>query len=349
MSEKKWSLKDNMESSWLRFSRRMMNEYEGTHLGMSRRWTHKSGPMSTGFIKKHWRNYGIIPRKYIIGLLNKFIEKSFDDFVNEYNHKIQDFKGVNTDDYLKYISINESDDKQFHSKFNRNYYYFENQLYKPYGGHKPYYVDENGLIQKTNIDSKFTKKKGFNSIQLSYNSKLYIPKFNDVKTYNDSHYRNTYSLKTEFLEPVYFFDGYIKIKEKVVKVPLYGCIEPLYVSYNNYCHNHENGIGFYYKNGYSKDLFATNNPKGKIIEENWVGISSSNMPRIKREQHYHKYVENTKWNELNNKINKLKENNEDTSEFDKRLKITPRYIYQDLGFGSNICYFIKRSDYEKAI
>ena len=73
MSEKKWSLKDNSDRVDLRYSRHMMNEFEGTHLGMSRRWTHKSGPMSTGSMKR-WKNYGIIPRKYIIGLLNKFIK-----------------------------------------------------------------------------------------------------------------------------------------------------------------------------------------------------------------------------------------------------------------------------------
>ena len=79
----------------------MMNKYEGTHLGMSRRWTHKSGPTSTQWCKR-WKNYGEVPRKYIIGLLNKFVGKPYIDFINEYNHKLNSFEGVNTIDGLTY-------------------------------------------------------------------------------------------------------------------------------------------------------------------------------------------------------------------------------------------------------
>ena len=349
MSEKKWSLKDNSETVWLRYSRRMMNNYEGTHLGMSRRWTHKSGPISTGWCKR-WKNYGEVPRKYIIGLLNKFIGKSYEDFIDEYNHKLNSFEGVNKDDYLKYIAQSKTENDIFHEKFSHNSGcdYKDRHIYQPYGGYKPYYVDDNGIIQKAKFDDTCTNKRGFNKIQLTYNSRLYIPKFKDIKTYNNSNYKNDYILKPEFRQPLYFFDAFVKIKDKIVKLPLYGCIEPIFIDYNCYCnYNKKSGKGFY-KYG-SPLTFVRNDPQAEIIEKEWVGISWNDIPKVKHEQHYHIYCDNPKWNEIKNKIDICEAKEEDTIELRRKLNNTPKLIYQDLGFGNEIRYFIKRSDYEKSI
>lgn len=70
MSEKKWSLKDNSEKVWLKYSRRMMNNYEGTHLGMSRRWTHKSGPMSTSWTKNYKKLEKFLANILLVFLIN---------------------------------------------------------------------------------------------------------------------------------------------------------------------------------------------------------------------------------------------------------------------------------------
>lgn len=349
MSEKKWSLKDNAEKVELVYSRRMMNNYEGTHLGMSRRWTHKSGPMSTGWTK-NYKNYGEVPRKYIIGLLNKFIGKPYKDFINEYNHKLNSFNGINKDDYLKYIAQSKVENDIFHEKFSHNSGcdFRDRHIYQPYGGYRPYYVDDNNLIQRSKLDDTCTNKKGFNKLQLNYNSRLYIPKFKDVKTYNDSnHYRN-YILKKEFYDPLYFFDAFVKIENKIVKLPLYGCINQIYCDYNNYCHYHKDGKGFYYKGSkYPHDLFVSRESKAEIIEREWVGIPSRNIPKVKREQHYHMWINNPKWNEIKNKIDICEVNQEDTSELKRKLNNVSKLIYQDLGFGNNINYFVKRKDYEK--
>lgn len=347
MSEKKWSLKDNSETVWLRYSRRMMNKYEGTHLGMSRRWTHKSGPTSTQWCKR-WKNYGEVPRKYIIGLLNKFVGKPYIDFINEYNHKLNSFEGVNTNDYLKYIAQSKVENDIFHEKFfhNSGCDFTDRHLYQPYGGYRPYYVDDNGIIQKAKLDDTCTNKKGFNKIQLTYNSRLYIPKFKDVKIYNTENYRNSYTLKQEFKQPVYFFDAFVKIEDKIVKLPLYGCIEPIFIDYNCYCnYSNKTGKGFYGSS--SQVMFKRNDPAAEIIEKEWVGISWKDIPKVKHEQHYHTYYENTKWNEIKNQINICEANGEDTSELKRKLSNTPKLIYSDLGFGNEIRYFIKRSDYEK--
>lgn len=350
MSEKKWSLKDNTDKVELLYSRRMMNNYEGTHLGMSRRWTHKSGPMSTSWTK-NYKKIGEVPRKYIIGLLNKFIGKSYNDFVNEYSHKLSSFEGVNKDDYLKYIAQSKIENDIFHKKFSHNSGcdFRDRHIYQPYGGYRPYYVDDNGIIQKAKLDDTCTNKKGFNKIQLTYNSRLYIPKFKDVKIYNNSNYRNDYILKQEFKQPLYFFDAFIKIENKIVKLPLYGCIEPIFIDYNLYCNHHKNGKGFYKRGTFHLTLFTHSEPQAQNIENEWVGISWQDIPKVKHEQHYHVYCENSKYNEIKNKIDICEAKGEDTTQLRRKLNNTPKLIYQDLGFGNEIRYFIKRSDYEKTI
>ena len=61
-------------------------------------------------------------------------------------------------------------------------------------------------------------------------------------------------------------------------------------------------------------MFKRNDPAAEIIEKEWVGISWKDIPKVKHEQHYHTYYENTKWNEIKNQIDICEANREDTSE-----------------------------------
>lgn len=343
MSEKKWSLKDNMGTNYEKFSRRMMNNFEGTHLGMSRRWTHKSGPTSTGFLKKYWRNYGIIPRKYIIGLLNKFVGKEFNDFVNEFNQKIKEFNGVDKHSYIKYIDCGDY--------FKRKSIFDEKFIYEPYGGKRPFFVDEDGIIHKCEIKIENTKNHGLNKIQLSYNKRLYIPKFGEVRLIqiNSNKYsRQDYNFKPEYRNPVYFFDAYAFIKGKVVKVALYGCATEIYHYYNHYCLNHPNGHGYYKKDKYNlthSDIAHSNDIKAMKIEDEWVGISSKYLPGIKTSHHYHIYMKNPLYEKLIQEMNSTNDNDIIMKNRNK-LKFIKEYDYCDFGMGDDIIYFIKRKDYD---
>lgn len=343
MSEHKWSMKDNSDSVYLRYSRRMMNNFEGTHLGMSRRWTHKSGPTSTGWCKR-WKNIGIIPRKYIIGLLNKFEGKSFNDFVNEFNFKIKDFNGVDKHSYIKYLDCGDY--------FKRNSIFDEKFIYEPYGGLRPYFVDDEGIIHKREIKIENTKNKGLNKIQLAYNKRLFIPKFgcvriNPIDKYIYQSQDNNFEEK--YRNPVYFFDAFVFVNGKVVKLPVYGCNTEIYHYYNYYCNTHPNGKGYYQKSKYSwyiNDLRYSTDPKAMKIEDEWVGVPSKNLPGVKTSHHYHIRIKNPIYEKVFQEMNSTK----DLSIIQKcsaKLKMLKEYDYCDFGMGDNINYFIKRKDYEK--
>lgn len=344
MSENKWSLKDNMESSWLKFSRKMMNEYEGTHLGMHRRWTHKSGPTSTGFMKKYWRNYGIIPRKYIIGLLNKFVGKEFDSFVNEFNQKIKNFNGIDKHSYTRYIDCGDY--------FKKKSIFDERFVYEPYGGERPYYVDEDGIIHKHEIKVENTKNKGLNKIQLAYNKRLFIPKFGCVRINpikENGYQKEDYNFEEKYRNPVYFFDAFVFVNGKVVKLPIYGCATEIYNYYNYYCLSHSDGKGYYKKDQYGfshSDISHSNDIKAMKIEDEWVGIPSKNLPGVKTSHHYHIRMKNPIYEKVFQEMNSTT----DLSTIQKctaKLKILKEIDYCDFGMGDNINYFIKRKDYEK--
>ena len=92
-----------------------------------------------------------------------------------------------------------------------------------------------------------------------------------------------------------FFDAFIFINGKVVKLPVYGCSTEIYHYYNYYCHQYPNGKGYYKKDKYTwshSDINHSNDVKAMKIEDEWVGIPSKNLPGVKTSHHYHIRIKN---------------------------------------------------------
>ena len=109
MRKREWSVKNKCHSfrgksgkkGGSQYPRHAMNLFEGTHLSMKKKIVNKIGDLSSGSN----RQGAILHSKYIIGLLNKFVGKSYKDFRRIYDSKIKNIKKYNVywfklEDYL---------------------------------------------------------------------------------------------------------------------------------------------------------------------------------------------------------------------------------------------------------
>ena len=139
MRKREWSVKNKCHSfrgkhgkkGGSQYPRHTMNLFEGTHLSMKKKIVNKIGDLSSG------SNYqgAILHSKYIIGLLNKFVGKSYKDFRRVYDSKVKNIK-----------------------KYDIRWYKLENYLHKePRTCYfkQEFYIDENGLIQRCKLLSRY--------------------------------------------------------------------------------------------------------------------------------------------------------------------------------------------------
>ena len=139
MRKREWSVKNECHSfrgkrgkkGGSQYPRHTMNLFEGTHLSMKKKIVNKSGDVFSG------SNYqgAILHSKYIIGLLNKFVGKSYKDFKRVYDNNIKknkkyDIRWSRLEDYL-------------HKEPKTCYFKQE------------FYIDENGLIQRCKLLSRY--------------------------------------------------------------------------------------------------------------------------------------------------------------------------------------------------
>ena len=339
MSEHKWNIENGERIDYM-FNRRMMNSFEGSHLGMHRRWTHKSGPCST----HRWRS-GHLPkvqRKYVIGLLNKYVGKPLDSFIKAFNHKVKESIGVDIDKDSWMLYLDRGDFK----KLGHSYQVWqENFIYEPYGKKRPFYVDEEGIIRHEKIDPSHTNRKGLSKMQVKYNQSLFIPKVKDVKLKpygSTSLYSAELEMnKPEYRKPFYFFDAFVSFNGTVKKVPLYGshlCLYKDYASYVRYPFGKQTFYGKDWMTSQTRDKAAIG------IEETWVPIDKSMIPGIKSVQHWHVMIPNEAKDVALGQAAICTDPIE-RKRLAKKASAMPEMISADLGMGE-IAYFMKRTDYE---
>ena len=340
MSNKKWNIKVKKWKDF-RFNRHEMDRYEGTRLGIHRRWVSKSGPTSGG--QRLGRTEP--ERKYLIGLLRKFVGRGIDEFIKEYNHKTKDLPSIDSLGYTRFLDVGDQHVKDLPSYRTMDE---DSQVLRPYGGKRPFWVDSSGIIRERDLDLGCTNKKGFGKMRIQYNQRLWIPKFGQVRVTpwkGGTYMCEPQNYKPEYREPVYFFDAFARVGSVIKKFPVYGCGTIDYYNYHAYCLGKEaTGRGFYDPEvggtGYCYG-YRTNSTKAIRIEEEWIGVE---VLGVKTSHHHQTIIENPEYVELQGKL--LSSAPKERKEIQKRLRMLKPEIKVDYGMGT-VYYFIKRQDYEE--
>lgn len=209
MSENKWTFKIHKygkrgryrthTSKGKEFPRNALKYYEGTHLGMHKRMWSKS---QFGTVSSR-RTPVWLHKKYILGLLNKYVGKSYKDFNIAYkskSDKLYNKYGVLKEDLGEYIKgIKPSRYRWYHPKF---------------------YIDNEGILRKSPVPKR--KKNIIRAVSIprrlrDYNSRVQVPDFGEAR-YGSYHYG---SLKPEFKNPLLLGEFYVSIGGVVYKLPVY--------------------------------------------------------------------------------------------------------------------------------
>lgn len=228
MRKREWSVKNKCHSfrgkrgkkGGSQYPRHTMNLFEGTHLSMKKKIVNKIGDLSSGSN----RQGAILHSKYIIGLLNKFVGKSYKDFRRIYDSKIKNIKKYNVywfklEDYL-------------HKEPKTCYFKQE------------FYIDENGLIQRCKLLSRY-KIGGprLTKSQIRYNERVKIPDLGICRT--DPRYRVTKNWFGQYDNdrlllhhnkryPILLGTFWVVINKKVLRLPVYTYNSDYSIEYFNY-------------------------------------------------------------------------------------------------------------------
>ena len=356
MRKREWSVKNKCHSfrgkrgkkGGSQYPRHTMNLFEGTHLSMKKKIVNKIGDLSSGSN----RQGAILHSKYIIGLLNKFVGKSYKDFRQVYDKKIKNIKKYNVywfklEDYL-------------HKEPKTCYFKQE------------FYIDENGLIQRCKLLSRY-KIGGprLTKSQIKYNERVKIPDLGICRT--DPRYRVTKNWCERYNDdefpihhnkryPILLGTFWVIVNKKVMRLPVYTYNSDYSIKYFNYRES------FY---DYKTWKYATIsfeeyiNKYDKIIQKNikqivkdwipvhykisskcygqdcWVTVENPDIAE------YHqdiaicmKIIENNpeSKDEMETKINEIRE----------RINNLPPMATINMGYGK-FYLFVKRYDYELAL
>lgn len=201
MSEKNWNLRTShggdkrfSPGTGKNFPRHIVNNMDITHLGMGK--TKYLG------IYDGYRGGGL-KYNYIYGLLNKFVNKPYKDFIKVFEERIKPFKS-------KYIYV---------------YKDLNNVLTRNCCRRSFFYIDDEGFIRKKEHKSdkcKLTAKQHF------YNEHVKIPEFGVVRP---TGYKMEMSLDRKYLKPLLLGTFYVVIEKKVHKLPVYTIADPLYIEW----------------------------------------------------------------------------------------------------------------------
>ena len=356
MRKREWSVKNECHSfrgkrgkkGGSQYPRHTMNLFEGTHLSMKKKIVNKSGDV---FIGSNYQG-AILHSKYIIGLLNKFIGKSYKDFKRVYDNKIKNIKKYDIrwsrlEDYL-------------HKEPKTCYFKQE------------FYIDENGLIQRCKLLSRYNiGGPRLTKSQIKYNERVKIPDLGVCRTdpndrvtkdwhgqYND----DRFPLHHNKRYPILLGTFWVVINKKVMRLPVYTYNSYSSIEYFNYRES------FYdYKTWkYATISFEEYISKyDKIIQKNikqivkdWIPVHSKISSKCYG-QDYWITVENPDIAEYYQEIGicmKIIKNNPESkdemeakiNEIRERINVLPPMATINMGYGK-FYLFVKRYDYELAL
>lgn len=345
MSEKNWTCKytHHGKPKGVKFPRREIKNFEGTHMSINMYRSYRS--------KYDWdyRTYPVIQRKYIIGLLNKYVGKSYDDFKFAFDQRSKNLYKKYPIDWCK-IS---------------DYLYDKpTQLYRS----SSFYIDKNNIIRRCKkLKYRTYKFLTLTKTQKHFNERVKLPEWGQVRTDprfdadHDSHYNSIY-MPNEFKEPLLLGTFYVVVNNKVCKLPVYTCNKEIFRVYSTYrdekwdCEKK-----CYIKTPFWKadawDCRCINSNKRKKITEQWLPVNVYTLPKLKHDfwceaKHKDRYNLEERIENLNIKIDK-------TEDFSIRLELIgernklihqlnelPETAWYNLGYG-RYYPFVKVSDYEK--
>ena len=356
MRKREWSVKNECHSfrgkrgkkGGSQYPRHTMNLFEGTHLSMKKKIINKSGDV---FIGSNYQG-AILHSKYIIGLLNKFVGKSYKDFKRVYDNKIKNIKKYDIrwsrlEDYL-------------HKEPKTCYFKQE------------FYIDENGLIQRCKLLSRYNiGGPRLTKSQIKYNERVKIPDLgvcrtdpNDRVTKNwfGQYDNDRFPLHHNKRYPILLGTFWVVINKKVMRLPVYTYNSYSSIEYFNYRES------FYdYKTWkYATISFEEYISKyDKIIQKNikqivkdWIPVHSKISSKCYG-QDYWITVENPDIAEYYQEIGicmKIIKNNPESkdemeakiSEIRERINNLPPMATINMGYGK-FYLFVKRHDYELAL
>lgn len=353
MRKREWSVKSKCHSfrgkrgkkGGSQYPRHTMNLFEGTHLSMKKKIVNKIGDLSSGSN----RQGAILHSKYIIGLLNKFVGKSYKDFRRIYDKKIKNIKKYNVywfklEDYL-------------HKEPKTCYFKQE------------FYIDENGLIQRCKLLSRY-KIGGprLTKPQIRYNERVKIPdlgicrtdpRYHVTKNWCEQYNDDEFPIHHNKRYPILLGTFWVIVNKKVMRLPVYTYNSDYSIEYFNYRES------FYdYKTWkYATISFEEYISKyDKIIQKNikqivkdwipvhykisskcygqdcWVTVENPDITEYRQEiVKYMKIIENNpeSKDEMETKISEIRE----------RINILPPMATINMGYGK-FYLFVKRHDYE---
>lgn len=356
MRKREWSVKNKCHSfrgkrgkkGGSQYPRHAMNLFEGTHLSMKKKIVNKIGDLSSG--SNH--QGAILHSKYIIGLLNKFVGKSYKDFRQVYDNKIKNIKKYNVywfklEDYL-------------HKEPKTCYFKQE------------FYIDENGLIQRCKLLSRY-KIGGprLTKSQIRYNERVEIPDLGICRT--DPRYRVTKNWFGQYDNdrlplhhnkryPILLGTFWVVVNKKVLRLPVYTYNSDYSIEYFNYRESFYDYITRKYKTisfeEYINKYDKITQKNIKQIVKDWIPVYSKISSKCYG-QDYWVTVENPDIVEYYQEITiymKIIENNPESkdemetkiSEIRERMNTLPPMATINMGYGK-FYLFVKRHDYELAL
>lgn len=198
MSNKIWTVKYSSYGRRSRyhrgkgFPRTAMKYYEGNHLSMRKRMMSKSNFDTAWGYRDGSDPY--IQRKYIVGLLYKFVDKPYSKFMKAFTDRAKHL--------LKKYHIHNTD---------INYFLDSGGQLPKYSDPK-FHVDGDGIIRK----DPDPKRRRFLTSNLIYaNRRVQIPNFGQAR---DEQYG---PLKERFRKPILLGEFYVRIGNHNPKVPVY--------------------------------------------------------------------------------------------------------------------------------
>ena len=356
MRKREWSVKNECHSfrgkrgkkGGSQYPRHTMNLFEGTHLSMKKKIVNKIGDLSSG------SNYqgAVLHSKYIIGLLNKFVGKSYKDFKRVYDNKIKNIKKYDIrwsrlEDYL-------------HKEPKTCYFKQE------------FYIDENGLIQRCKLLSRYNiGGPRLTKSQIKYNERVKIPDLGVCRTDpNDRVTKNWFGQYDNDRFPLHHNKRYpillgifwVVINKKVMRLPVYTYNSYSSIEYFNYRESFYNYKTWKYATISFEEYISKYD---KIIQKNIKQIVKDWIPvhyKISSKcygQDCWVTVENPDIAEYHQDIAicmKIIENNPESkdemetkiSEIKKRMNVLSPMATINMGYGK-FYLFVKREDYELAL
>lgn len=356
MRKREWSVKNKCHSfrgkrgkkGGSQYPRHTMNLFEGTHLSMKKKIVNKIGDLSSG--SNH--QGAILHSKYIIGLLNKFVGKSYKDFRQVYDNKIKNIKKYNVywfklEDYL-------------HKEPKTCYFKQE------------FYIDENGLIQRCKLLSRY-KIGGprLTKSQIRYNERVEIPDLGICRT--DPRYRVTKNWFGQYDNdrlplhhnkryPILLGTFWVVVNKKVLRLPVYTYNSDYSIEYFNYRESFYDYKTWKYVTisfeEYISKYDKITQKNIKQIVKDWIPVYSKISSKCYG-QDYWVTVENPDIVEYYQEITiymKIIENNPESkdemetkiSEIRERMNTLPPMATINMGYGK-FYLFVKREDYELAL